>query len=40
MGAYSLFTLGSKQHSPYKVQLSVGGQALENEVDTGFIISD
>ena len=34
VGAYSLFTLGSKQPSPYKVQLSVGGQALEMEVDT------
>ena len=31
--AYSLFTLGSKRPSPYKVQLSVGGQALEMEVD-------
>ena len=34
VGAYSLFTLGSKRPSPYKVQLSVGGQALEMEVDT------
>ena len=39
MGAYSLFTLGSKQPSPYKVQLSVGGQALEMEVDTGASLS-
>ena len=31
--AYSLFTLSSKRPSPYKVQLSVGGQALEMEVD-------
>ena len=28
VGASSLFTLGSKRPSPYKVQLSVGGQAL------------
>ena len=39
MGAYSLFTLGSKRPSPYKVQLSVGGQALEMEVDTGASLS-
>ncbi|KAL9978544.1 hypothetical protein ACROYT_G016071 [Oculina patagonica] len=29
VGAYSLFTLGGKRPLPYKVQLSVGGQALE-----------
>ena len=39
MGAYSLFILGSKRPSPYKVQLSVGGQALEMEVDTGASLS-
>ena len=39
VGAYSLFTLGSKRPSPYKVQLSVGGQALEMEVDTGASLS-
>ena len=35
VGAYSLFILGIKRPSPYKVQLSVGGQALEMDVDTG-----
>ena len=39
VGAYSLFTLGSKRPSPYKVQLSVGGQALEIEVDPGALLS-
>ena len=41
VGAYSLFTLGGKRPAPYKVQLSLGGQALEMKVDTGgFIVSD
>ncbi|PFX22763.1 Uncharacterized protein K02A2.6 [Stylophora pistillata] len=35
VGAYSLFTLGGKRPAPYKVQLSVNGQALEMKVDTG-----
>ncbi|KAL9982685.1 hypothetical protein ACROYT_G004758 [Oculina patagonica] len=39
VGAYSLFTLGGKRPLPYKVQLSVGGQALEMEVDTGASLS-
>ena len=30
---------GSKRPSPYKVQLSVGGQTLEMEVDTGASLS-
>lgn len=36
---YSLFTFGSKRPSPNKVQLSVGGQALEMEDDTGASLS-
>ena len=39
VGAYSSFTLGSKRPSPYKVQVSVGGQAVEMEVDTGASLS-
>ena len=39
VGVYSLFTLGSKRPSPYQVQLSVGGLALEMEVDTGASLS-
>ena len=39
VGAYYLFTLGSKRPSPYKVQLSVARQALEMEVDTGASLS-
>jgi len=39
VGTYSLFALGSKQPAPYKVQLSVGGQALEMEIDTGASLS-
>ena len=35
--AYSLFTLGSKRPAPYKVQLSVDGQTLEMEIDTGLL---
>lgn len=37
--AYSLFTLGSKRPAPYKVQLSVNGQTLEMEIDTGASLS-
>ena len=39
MGAYSLFNFGSQRPSPYKVQLSVAGQPLEMEVDTGASLS-
>ena len=39
MSAYSLFTLGSKRPAPYKVQLSVNGQTLEMEIDTGVSLS-
>ena len=35
VGAYSLFNFGSQRPLPYKVQLGVGGQPLEMEVDTG-----
>ena len=35
VGAYSLFNFGSQRPSPYKVQLSVTGQPLEMDVDTG-----
>lgn len=38
-GAYFLFTLGSKRPAPYKVQLSVNGQTLEMEIDTGASLS-
>ena len=39
VGTYYLFILGSKRPPPYKVQLSVGGQTLEMEVDTGASLS-
>ena len=39
MGAYSLFNVRSQRPSPYKVQLSVAGQPLEMEVDTGASLS-
>ena len=39
VSTYSLFALGSKQPAPYKVQLSVGGQTLEMEIDTGASLS-
>jgi len=39
LGTYSLFSFGSKRPAPYKVQLSVGGQPLEKEVDTGASLS-
>lgn len=39
LGAYSLFSFGSKRPAPYKVRQSVGGQALEMEVDTGASLS-
>ena len=40
MSAYSLFTLGSKRPAPHKIQLSVNGQTLEIEIDTGASLSD
>ena len=39
VGAYSLFTFGSKRAAPYKVQLNVAGQVMEMEVDTGASLS-
>ena len=39
VGAYSLFNFGSQRPSPYKVQLSVAGQPLEMEADTGASLS-
>ena len=39
VGAYSLFNFGSQRPSPYKVQLSVAGQPLQMEVDTGASLS-
>ena len=39
VGAYSLFTFGSKRTAPYKVQLNVAGQVMEMEVDTGASLS-
>ena len=39
VGAYSLFNFGSQRPSPYKVQLSVAGQPLEMENDTGASLS-
>ena len=39
MGTYSLFNFGSQRPSLYKVQLSVAGQPLEMEVDTGASLS-
>ena len=39
VGAYSLFNFRSQRPSPYKVQLSVAGQPLEMEVDTGASLS-
>lgn len=35
LGAYSLFSLDSKLPLQYKVQLSVGEQTLEMEIETG-----
>ena len=39
VGAYSLFNFGSQSPLPYKVQLSVAGQPLEMQVDTGASLS-
>ena len=39
VGAYSLFNFGSQRPLPYKVQLSVAGQPLEMDVDTGASLS-
>ena len=39
VGVYSLFNFGSQRPLPYKVQLSVAGQPLEMEVDTGASLS-
>ena len=35
VSAYSLFNFGSQSPLPYKVQLSIAGQPLEMEFDTG-----
>ena len=39
VGAYSLFNFGRQRPLPYIVQLSVAGQPLEMEVDTGASLS-